>query len=248
MTQWLFDLGNTRLKWTSWDEGDLASVAALAHGEAGFEIALDQALAELPRARGALIASVAAPDLAARIGALCHRHGVPCTPVRTQARCAGVRIAYAEPEALGVDRFLALLAAHRRGPGPWLVVSVGTALTVDLLDRQGNHRGGLIAPSPALMRRSLAIHAARLDELPGVARDWGRNSADAIASGVQSAALGLIERSHALACDEIDDSPTLLIAGGGGAALLDKLPLPAESAPDLVIEGLSVYAGEVGGR
>lgn len=242
MNAWLFDLGNTRLKWTQCRSAGPGPVAALSHGVAGFEKALDLALAELPRADQAWLASVAAPDLAARIGALCHRHGVPCQVARTQAECAGVRIAYADPDTLGVDRFLSLLAAHERGPGPWLIVSVGTALTVDLLDTGGLHRGGLIAPAPSLMRRSLAEHAARLHETPGTAQRWGRSTEDAIASGTQAAALGLIERSYALACDELHSAPQLLIGGGGAPPLLEHLPLPATRVDDLVLQGLAVYA------
>lgn len=244
MNAWLFDLGNTRLKWAQSVSGQTGPIAALNHRVAGFEKALDQSLAELPRADQAWLASVAAPDLAARISALCHRHGVPCQSVQTLPECAGVRIAYTDPDALGVDRFLALLAAHRRGPGPWLIVSVGTALTIDLLDDGGVHHGGLIAPAPDLMRRSLAEHAARLHETPGVARHWGRNTEDAIASGTQSAALGLIERSYALACDELNDTPLILIGGGGAAPLLEHLPLPATPVDELVLQGLAVYASQ----
>ena len=88
------------------------------------------------------------------------RHGCPAQRVRTLPEAAGVRIAYAEPSRLGVDRFLALLGAHARGPGPWLLVSAGSALTVDLLDSSGQHRGGVIAPSPEHMRAALAARFA----------------------------------------------------------------------------------------
>ena len=100
------------------------------------------------------------------------------------ATSAGVRIAYAEPSRLGVDRFLALLAAHARGPGPWLLVSAGSALTVDLLDVGGQHIGGVIAPSPEHMRAALAARFPALAYAGGEAHAFGidaRNEAEMIA-------------------------------------------------------------------
>jgi type III pantothenate kinase len=242
---WLFDLGNTRLKWARFDDGGLREHGALAHGEPGFEHALDACLAELPRAERALLASVAGEDLAARVAALAARHGVPCERVHTQSEFAGLRIAYAEPARLGVDRFLALLGAHRRGPGPWLIVGVGTALTVDLL-ADGEHLGGLIAPSPALMREMLASRVPALDVAGGERVDFARCTEDALAGGTVGAALGLIERSHARASECLGTTPALLIAGGGGDSLLAALRVPAEAAPDLVLEGLAVRAAVTG--
>ena len=242
MTRWLFDLGNTRLKWACLEGREIVPMPALTHAEADFERRLERAMTEAPRAHSALIASVAAPDLTARVAALCHRHGIPTEYARTLPECQGVRIAYADPDALGIDRFLALLAARHRSDGPWLLVSVGTALTIDLLAADGTHLGGLIAPAPDLMRLALAEHADRLRVPPGQARTWGRSTGDAIAGGVEAAALGMIERCYALACDELDCQPTVLIAGGGAEALLPSLIVPYRPVADLVLTGLALYA------
>lgn len=251
---WLLDLGNTRLKWAHRSPtGELQAVGALAHADTGFEQALDAALARLPRSGGAWLASVAREDLASRVAALCARHGVPCERVRTRHAMAGVRIAYAEPARLGVDRFLSLLAAHARGPGPWLIVGVGTALTVDLLD-DGEHHGGLIAPSPALMQEILAMRAPALDVAPGAPVDFAGGTEDAIAGGTLGAALGLVERSHARATQRLGRMPSILVSGGAADSIAAALPLSCVLAPDLVLEGLAAWdaqvqeAGQVLGR
>lgn len=238
---WLLDLGNTRLKWALDAADGLGQTGALAHTDPGFETRLDAQLACLPRAPVAWLASVAREGLAGRVAALCERHGVPCQRVRTLPAMAGVRIAYAEPERLGVDRFLGLLAAHGRGPGPWLIVSVGTALTVDLLDA-GEHHGGLIAPSPALMQEILALRAPALDVPPGQPLEFAGGTEDAIAGGTLGAALGLIERSFERAARRLGRAPGLLLSGGGGPELGAALSLPHIPAPDLVLEGLAVWA------
>ncbi|MDX2299715.1 MAG: type III pantothenate kinase [Xanthomonadaceae bacterium] len=241
---WLFDLGNTRLKWARLGVQGLQERGALAHQGGGFDAALDAALDAMPRARQAWLASVAAPDLGARVRALCARHGVPCLDVQTREELAGVRVAYAEPSQLGVDRFLALLAAHARGAGPWLLVSVGTALTVDALAADGVHLGGVIAPSPALMREALAARVPQLRNDGGEPQTFARTTRDALAGGAQGAALGLIERSYAQASAAFGCAPTLLLGGGGSADLAPALTLPHRLAPDLVLEGLAVWAAQ----
>lgn len=239
---WLFDLGNTRLKWARLAAQTLHEHGALTHRSGGFDAALDAALAALPRARQAYLASVAAPDLGARVRALCARYGVPCADVQSQAQLAGVRLAYPEPAQLGVDRFLALLAAHARGAGPWLLVGVGTALTVDALASDGTHLGGVIAPSPELMREALAARVAQLRNDGGVAQVFASNTRDALAGGVHGAALGLIERSYAHATTAFGAAPALLLGGGGATDLAPMLSVPHQLAPDLVLEGLAVWA------
>src|SRR4029077_2103024 len=80
----------------------------------------------------------------------------------------GVRNGYAETWRLGADRWVAMLGAHARYPGRALwVVDVGTALTVDLLDEHGRHRGGLLVPGPALMVESLLRRTAGIRKRAG---------------------------------------------------------------------------------
>ena len=114
MTQWVFDLGNSRMKCAPLQaDGRLGEVRALGYGDdvAG---ALDDAVpaAVTGEAASAVLASVASPArTAAAVDWLTRRFGC-ISIVRTQPTLAGVRIAYADPARLGVDRFLALLAAH----------------------------------------------------------------------------------------------------------------------------------------
>jgi type III pantothenate kinase len=159
---------------------------------------------------------------------------------RTLPAFAGLRIAYAEPSRLGVDRFLALLGAHARGAPASLVVGVGTALTIDLLDR-GTHLGGRIAPSPSLMRAALHARAPVLPRAGGAYVEFADDTDDALASGCEGAALALVERSLQAAVARVGQPPVLLLHGGGAAALLPQLP-EAVDAPALVLEGLAQCA------
>jgi type III pantothenate kinase len=244
---WFVDLGNTRLKWAHVDALRSHDVQAYAHAgsqEAGSigTRGLDGIFADVRPGDRAWIASVAPPASTALVGSALERRGAIVVRALTQAACAGVRIAYAEPSRLGVDRFLALLAAHARGPGAWLIASVGTALTIDLLDAGGTHHGGLIAPSPTLMRAALSQRAPHLPVEGGAIVDFAADTVDALASGTILSARALIARSLRAARRRLDTTPTLLIAGGGADALCDRWRVGAERAPDLVLEGLAVYA------
>ncbi len=239
---WLLDLGNTRLKLASWDDGHLGEVQALAHENSDFRDGLQAWLTLLRPGDRCWLASVAGPEITTLVASALADHGCPARRVRTRAYCAGVSIAYGEPQRLGVDRFLALLAAHARGPGPWLLVSAGSALTVDLLDSEGRHHGGLIAPSPAHMRSALAARFPALAYAGGVVCDFGTDTADALAGGSLAAAAGLVERSYRRATALLGTAPRLLLAGGDGERLAECLDVASEPAPALVLEGLAVYA------
>lgn len=236
MSDWLFDLGNTRLKFAPrLADGRVGEVSAVTHDAAG------DWLASLPAGGIAAVASVAAVERRdALVGALRMRFG----DVRVAATRAGLgrlRIAYAAPERLGVDRFLALLAASEDAdPAATLVVGVGTALTVDLLDAHGLHRGGRIAPSPALMREALHGRAPVLPAAGGEYVDFAADTADALASGCDGAALGLVGLSLAQASRVLGAPPRVWLHGGGAAALRAQLPAHAW-VPDLVLRGVSAW-------
>ena len=231
MSAWLFDLGNTRLKSAeSRTDGSLGEVRAAAHDDG------DGWLRDLPRGDAACIASVASSERrVALLDALCTRFG-RIHLVRTQARCAGLRIAYGNPRHLGVDRFLALLSALENGEV--LLAGIGTALTIDLLDGDGLHRGGRIAPSPMLMREALHARAAVLAETGGEYAEFADDTAPALASGCDGAAIGLVERSMDAARALLGEAPALRLHGGGATALRDLLP-PHGFEPGIVLRGLA---------
>ena len=80
-------------------------------------------------------------------------------------KCCHVRVAYPEPARLGIDRFCAMIEAHARADGrPLAVINAGTAVTLDVLDADGQHRGGLILPGWRAQIAGLSREAPGLDE------------------------------------------------------------------------------------
>jgi type III pantothenate kinase len=238
---WLIDFGNTRLKCAPLEDGRSGPVQAFAASD---REALDGLLRILGSAKTGdrvWLASVATPERSEALTSAIAGQGYSVRRVQTKAQYDGLRIAYAEPLHLGVDRFLAMLAVLRRKDGPWLIVSVGSAMTVDLLAADGRHHGGLIAPTPTHMLDMIAQRFPQLDVTDGQAVDFAADTADAVASGVHAAALGLIERSMRTAEESLGVRPTLLVTGGGADAL--RASLACEYLSTLVLDGLAIFAG-----
>lgn len=240
----LLDLGNTRLKWALQAQPD----GWLARGAVDWQEDLAAALASawtgLPRPVRVIAASVVDAAREAQVAAVAKRL-FACAPtwLRTPAHACGVRNAYAEPQRLGVDRFLAMVAAHADGHAPCVLAGVGTALTLDALAGDGQHLGGLIAPGPRLMQQSLLDATARVrPERPGEIVELADNTADAVASGCWQAAAALVERFAARSAMRLGAAPALILGGGDAAPLLPLLSLPARLSQDGVLRGLAVWA------
>ena len=239
MSDWLFDLGNTRLKFAPREGGSGAAPGQLAHRGDPSAFVLP------PEVRGttAWVAAVAPPALQAGLRDALLERFRRVSFARTLPRSGRLRIAYARPEALGVDRFLAMRALAGEGRAT-LVAGVGTALTVDLVDADGRHRGGCIAPSPTLMRECLHQRAPHLPARGGEPVAFAADTADALASGCEGAALALLRESLQAATRLLGGEVALVLHGGGAEALLSALA-GAEMRATLVIEGLSGWAGAV---
>ncbi len=242
--KWLFDLGNTRLKWAQWDGRKLGFGAALAYDDTGFSQQLIRSLAALPKADSVWIASVANPACDEAIARhLVDQWGLRPTFVKTSANGFGVRLAYSEPERFGVDRFLGLIALHQSQSRPAVLVSCGTALVLDALAADGRHLGGLIVPSPALMQRALIEGTARIGAVnPDNIVEIADNTADAVHSGAWLAVVSLVERFLGTCATRFGLAPDLILTGGGASQLKLALDGKGRIEENLVLRGLARYA------
>lgn len=250
---WLLDLGNTRLKIARAAARGAAAgdVIALAHADPDFERRLRAVIAAQAGdgssdRREAWLASVAPVAVRVRVEAAFAAAGIRVRLAQTQHECAGVRIAYADPARLGVDRFLGLLAARARG-GDQLVVSFGSAITVDLLDGAGCHRGGLVGIAEAHAAEALRERFAALDRGEGDPRvAFATDTPDAVAAAAHRQALGLVLAAWDDACATLAGPPMLLVAGGDALRYADplarRLRTEVTVSDTLVLDGLHRYA------
>lgn len=228
------DIGNTRIKWAC---GDVQGL----HGHGALVLsATPDWVQRLPLAGVArvVVASVADAAPLAVLQAQAAVHGVTVHVARTTSRVGAVVNAYAEPQAHGVDRWMACLAAHARGPGSVLVADAGTATTLDWIDADGRHGGGLIAPGLAAMRSSLRTNTQlRPGDLHPQDGWLASDPESAITVGTLRSAIALLDSAV------VEFGPDRLLITGGDAKLLSPyLAHDWQLAPQLVLEGLAYYA------
>ena len=236
----LVDLGNTRLKWATETQSQISSVTAMDYRQPGFLQNINQLWQALPPPDVVGIAAVGNRLLQQDLLQLSRQlwpQAKQVLPKSTQA-AFGVKNAYAQPEKLGIDRWLALIAAHHIYPGFTCVVDCGTAITIDVLTFDGVHRGGVIVPGLRLMQQVLATNTADLEFNQQAHQIALAQHTDAgIANGVLAAAVGSIETI----CQKLDGEFQLLMTGGDADVIASALSIPSTIDAELVLKGLSVY-------
>jgi type III pantothenate kinase len=265
----LIDIGNTSLRWTlqrevgpSGGSGDgLGELGAVRHGGA-LPIDLLAAWDALEAPRRVLMGNVGGAAVGGAVGrAVRALWGIEAELAATRADALGVRVAYADPSRLGVDRWLALVGARARTGGPCLIVDAGTAVTYDLLLPEGRHLGGLILPGAELMRRSLLdgtgipgpgpsqgseSEGRSTIEGPAECRPdpWAAETWSAVAAGSREALAALADRLYDRLAERAGSAPTLLLTGGDSGRLAPAIDRPLQLVPDLVLRGLARLAAE----
>jgi type III pantothenate kinase len=190
------------------------------------------------------IASVAREQHENQIGMLLAPFSITLRWLTAETQFQDVKSTYANPRQLGVDRWMGLIAARQRSQAPTLVVSAGTAMTVDALSADGVFLGGLIVPGVALMQQALRQGTARVAEGDGTWQAFPRTTADAVQSGIVTALCGAIQLQHARLAEIAGGVPRCLLTGGDADKLMPHLALSVEHVPALVLEGMERVAKE----
>jgi type III pantothenate kinase len=186
-----------------------------------------------------ILSSVASAELTEALLTAIRTFNAPFEQLQATHRRAGLNCGYAEPAYLGPDRWAAAIGAWHTIGADCLVVSAGTATTIDLVQSPGRFIGGCILPGLSLMFEALAHGTANLPRVTGeidpiALKAPATDTLSAIQTGCLHAQLGAIERMAALLSA---DSP-ILLAGGNAHLLAPHLGDTAQLQPWLVMEGL----------
>lgn len=242
----LLDIGNSRIKWALADGRGLQPMQAAAYSREQFANWCNDHLAALPVPDAVRVANVAGDTIAGALDQWCHEHWrlIPAYAV-TAREAGGVRNGYDNISEMGVDRWLAMVAARQLYTEPVCVISCGTAITVDAVDANGEHLGGLILPGPVLMQSLLntATRGARTSHELVLELQLGRSTATGVAGGSAYAIAGMIERVLEQLSQIHGRSWRCLITGGGAADIMPLCRTPVEAVPDLVLRGLALSSG-----
>lgn len=236
----LVDMGNTRLKWSVVKNGQLITGQPLVNEQINQQVLLT-IWQHITPPQQLVIACVTANDKLTLVMAVAVAlwPSIKIMRVSSQTQTFGIINAYTPPEKLGVDRWLALIAARNHYQLPACIVDCGTAITVDLVDADGHHLGGLISAGLTLMKQSLA-HGT--DALPFSHTTYPVAAANfteaAIYSGTLWAAVGLIEQVLAKQKGIL----SVILTGGDAALIAPHLSIAPIVDTDLVLRGLAIAA------
>ncbi|HUO96196.1 MAG TPA: type III pantothenate kinase [Steroidobacteraceae bacterium] len=244
----LVEAGHGGLKWAFLEGGRLTRIECVAlHGvEPGTWQARLAALT--PRPRRVVVANLAGAAFEANLRILA-QDSWRLVPEFLQATAEhqGLRNGSADPAALAIDRWAAMVAAWQTARGALLVASAAAAFSVDLVDGDGLHRGGWTLPGERLMREALhaqtsGVAAAALLDEAVVEGPFGTNTAGGVQQGARLALGALVDRAATLLEAGGRPAPRVFVTG---AAAEDIVPLAKRGTsvvPHLALEGLALLA------
>lgn len=238
----LVDIGNTRLKSALLIDGALVSHKSLSWQGEDLASGLTDLWAGMSPSDVA-ISSVASGEV---VDAVC-RHalrdwGVEAKDAKVRSEVFGLSCGYHQPSSLGIDRWMAMLGAWGRRQGPWLVADLGTAATLDVIDRRGQHLGGCIFAGIETQRRALSRQTAALPEVNVETRALlAQDTRGGVALGTLLSVVGgvreLFESSKSWpGCEGI----RLCLTGGASPVVSERLGVEHDVFPSLVLEGLAM--------
>lgn len=242
------DIGNTRIKFGRCAGDQVTELASLA-GDLSGEWDAQLAAWGLRSPLNWAVASVQ-PTWQARLTQWAEARGDRVCAV-THANVP-VPTDVTERDKVGIDRLLNALAALVRVPAgaPLIVIGVGTAMTVDYVDPAGVFRGGAIAPGPWMMAQALHEFTAKLPlvepPLFDPNRTLGRNTREAIETGIQAAIFGSAD-TLVWNLSQLSDAKPILFVTGGGAEFLRGVGFTADLEgavfdPLLTLDGVRLAA------
>ena len=213
------DIGNTAVKW-------------LFNGEYNSVLISDFSVKLLPEADQIFICCV---------GDRCLLEGLK-NPIFVESPSTFQQFisAYKIPQALGVDRFLAMIASMDQYPNQTrLIIDAGSALTFDLVLANGKHQGGLIMPGLGVLRRSFKQFSSNSKQL--VLGQSANNTKDAWEYGTAQMLMSVINDQINSYLDEYGDLQ-IILTGGDAKMIGVRLNQQTQIKPNLVLDGLALYA------
>ena len=239
------DLGNSRLKWGRiGGDGRLEQAIALPLDDPDAWDAAWQRWHPAGTAPGAWTIASVNPPIAERLDAFLKARGVTRTTWYRSAAEVPILQDVDKTAVGGADRALAVAGAlgMHPGGGPGLIVSCGTAITVERVASDGTWQGGAIAPGLGLSARALHMMTAQLPLVSPTAAPppWGRDTRAALEAGLFWGTVGCVRELLTRQAAGLTPDPWLVWTGGDAALLAPAIEWTGASVvPYLVLEGLA---------
>jgi type III pantothenate kinase len=242
----LFDVGNTRLKWGLLAQGRIGKAGSITHEklhDAGFGVLTSNLPKDVDRV---LVSNVAGHTFATRLSGVIGMHcNCDVHFAHAEKEGYGVTNSYRRPRRIGVDRWVAMIGARAEFRSALCVVDAGTAVTIDAMDGDGVHLGGMIVPGLSMMADALHMSTS---EIPPAKKSgsasatgmsaFGNTTESAVQNGALTAIGGAVERAVRL-MRAARYRPKVVLTGGDASRILKLLDANLLHRPNLVLEGLA---------
>ncbi|MEX2123249.1 MAG: type III pantothenate kinase [Woeseia sp.] len=242
----LFDVGNTRLKWGLLENNRIGKTGSITH-EKLHDSGFGALTSHLPRQVDRVLASnVAGHTFATRLSGVVGMHS-NCEVhfAHAEREAFGLTNSYKRPRRIGVDRWVAMIGARAEFRSALCVVDAGTAVTIDAVDRDGLHLGGMIVPGLRSMADSLHLNTS---EIPAARRSaagtssgmnaFANTTEGAVQNGALTAICGAVERA-VRTMRSAGFRPKVVLTGGDASRILKLLDANVLHRPNLVLQGLA---------
>ena len=222
------DIGNSAVKWRT-------------HKTEVFFQNIDTfSLKSLPKADTAWVSAVAHTNILEAI----KTEYTNVKEVHSLKESGKLTLAYEDSSKLGVDRFLAMLGALEHFPNDHLlIIDVGSAVTFDLINKKGEHQGGLIMPGLKALRESFSKFST--NDLSLKSTSLKTNTEEAWQSGTHAMLVSSIN-NQILDYKSQHPNGEVLISGGIVKEFPSEIPNTINYFDNLVLDGLESYSKSMG--
>lgn len=248
----LIDIGNSRIKWCLYNsvENEFGIEGAMLHDKAELPALFSESWGHLDKPDRVVISNVSGQQLAESMDAWFEKTWQMKTEyVETEAFSFGVSNAYSDYQELGVDRWMAIIAAWQRfqqGGKAVCVVDCGTATTIDGISASGQHLGGFIIPGYTTMQEMLVNNTSDIELakkiLPSI--NFSSSTEEGVKSGCYLATISTIDRVVTTMQDDYGKQVNCIITGGNAELVIEQLAGTFEYEPKLVLHGLAIFSGK----
>ena len=240
----VIDTGNTSTSIGRWENGEVSCITALKGGIKN-PIETEKALrfAGADKADFAILASVV-PDVNNLWNWMLERLFSLKLHILSNKTPMPIGIDYPIPSQIGADRLADASGAKVRHGCPVIVADFGTALTFDVVNKNGDYIGGVIAPGLPLMTDYLHERTAQLPniKLDGIFPEWGNSTENAMRIGAKMGHRGMVREIAEFICGYVGSNATLCATGGYANWALEGIGIPFSIEPDLTLFGLGVIS------
>jgi len=263
----LIDIGNSRIKWCLYNsvENEFGSEGAMLHDKAELPALFSEQWGLLDNPDRVVISNVSGQQLAESMDAWVDKKWkIKTEYVKTEAFSHGVTNAYSDYSELGVDRWMAIIAAwqrFRQQGKAVCVVDCGTATTIDGISASGQHLGGFIIPGHTVMQEILINNTSdikmakniltrkilRKETSPGKTLspvNFSSSTEEGVNSGCYLATISLIDSVVTSMQDDSGKQVNCIITGGDAEFVVEQLAGKFEYQPKLVLHGLAMLSGK----